>query len=233
MSEWIARHGAKTGVKSFAKDGIVSPVEWYAQPEGGERILFILKEAYDDIEHRIWDEAKWIAHEPCMEGCINKDCKNCRASGYTFNPMAEWIYGVYNVQSGTDTAYDNWLGVSSRNLTEYYQVRDSLLRRVALMNIKKSDGARASSDEDLFYYAALDKDLLRRQIELIAPTLIICGGTYGMLRCIYTELPKLEDSNNGHAMLGEIKVIATCHPNAKKRNEEKYKQVVENYKMLF
>lgn len=232
MSEWISRHGAKSGVKSFAKDGIISPEEWYALPEGEERILFLLKEAYDDVEHRVWDEARWIAHEPCMEECTRKDCQNCRASGYTFNPMAEWIHGIYSVGRGLDTQYDNWLGVSSHNMAKYYEVRDGLLRKAALMNIKKSDGARVSSDEDLFYYAALDKDLLRRQIELIEPTLIICGGTYGMLRCIYTELPKLEKSDNGCAMLGEVKVIATCHPNAKKKNEGKYKQVIENYRAL-
>ena len=229
MSEWIAKHGAKTGVKSFAMDGIISPEKWFSMSPEKERILFILKEAYDDVNHRIWDEAKWIAHEPCMENCESADCQNCRASGYTFNPVAEWIYGIYNAGSEN---YDNWLGVTSKNMDEYYTVRDELLSRVALINIKKSDGTRTSSDEDLFYYTVLDKELLTRQIELINPTLIICGGTYGMLRCLYTDLPKLEHSDNGHAMLGDIKVIAACHPNAKKKNEDKYLQVMENFRFL-
>ncbi|MBO5140292.1 MAG: hypothetical protein J6B76_06545 [Peptococcaceae bacterium] len=88
MKEWIKKHGARNGIKSFAIDGIVNPEVWFQLPNEKEKILFLLKEAYDDVEHRIWDETKWIRHEKCMDVC-EKDCDKCRATGTTFNPLAE------------------------------------------------------------------------------------------------------------------------------------------------
>ena len=233
MQQWIEKHKAENGVKSFAKDGIVNPKVWFQLPDGKEKILFLLKEAYDDIEHRIWDEAKWIRYEKCMDVCKN-DCSNCRASGTTFNPIAEWIYGIENLQNNSEKVYDNWLGISSKSLAEYYRYRDELLGQIAIMNLKKANGVRASNDADLYYHAALDKELLLKQLDLIKPTLIICGGTYDMLRCLITELPALTNSSNGCAKYDDLKIIAMCHPMAmvKGGNEEKYNQVVSLYKEL-
>lgn len=232
MNRWIARYKAANGIRSFAKDGIISPEIWFSNKCGKERILFILKEAYDDIEHRIWDEAGWIAHRKCMENCGN-DCSSCRATGSTFNPLAEWIYGINRAGAGEAAEYDNWLGVSDRNLKRYYEKRDELLCRTALINIKKPDGCRVSDTDELYWYASADKDLLTEQIALINPTLIICGGTYNIFRCIYTELPKLADPSDGFAVLGDIKIIACCHPNARSMsNEHKYYSVLKNYNKL-
>ena len=110
-----------------------------------------------------------------------------------------------------------------------HTVRDDLLSRIAVVNIKKSSGAKSSDMKDIMSYAEWDKDFLKEQIELIKPTVIVCGGTYEMLRHIYPELGEMERSSNGATMLGNIKVIASCHPNAHIKNEAKYRAVVENY----
>lgn len=232
MKKWKEKHNYC--INGFAEDGIVSPEVWFKLPAGEERIMFLLKEAYakedDNHEKRgkklVWDEAKWLAHDKCWQEC-SKDCKTCRITGSTFNPVAEWIYGIKNACHGEMKAYDNWLGVRSRKLRDYRSERDSLLLRVAVVNIKKSSGAKSSNVNDIMSYAEWDKELLKEQIDLIKPTVIVCGGTYEMLRHIYPELKA--HAGNGSSMLGNIKVIASCHPNAHIKNEEKYQTVVQSY----
>lgn len=231
MNIWKAKHHAEQN--GFAEDGIVSPERWFALPTEKERIMILLKEAYakEDAKSEkklVWNEAKWLAHEPCMKGC-GMDCRSCEITGGSFNAVAEWVYGITNARDGELKEYDNWLGARSRKMKEYRAVRDDLLSRIAVVNIKKSSGAKSSDMKDIMSYAEWDKDFLKEQIELIKPTVIVCGGTYEMLRHIYPELGEMEHSSNGATMLGDIKVIASCHPNAHIKNEAKYRAVVENY----
>jgi len=231
MEKWKTKHNAIDN--GFAEDGIVSPDIWFALPPEDERILLLLKEAYTVKDPKlVWSEAKWLAHEVCMENCGN-DCKACTITGGTFNAVAEWIYGIIHARDGTLNKYDNWLGVQSRKTKEYRTVRDSLLARTAIVNIKKSSGVSNSTHKDIKCYAEHDMDFLVEQIELIKPTVIICGGTYEMLRHIYPQLQELKCNNNGATMLGNVKVIASCHPNAHIKNEDKYHSVVGNYVSLF
>ncbi|MBQ2960881.1 MAG: hypothetical protein IJE09_06635 [Oscillospiraceae bacterium] len=230
MEEWQIRHGANIGQCGFAKDGIVYPNVWFSLAEEEERVLFLLKEAYTvENPKLVWDEAKWLSHQKCMNGC-EEDCRKCSITGSTFNPVAEWAYGIFSTKENVYPKYDDWLGVSSKKIQDYYIARDALLSRLAIVNIKKSSGVSASDNSDLYYYAALDKELLIRQIALIDPTVIICGGTYGMLRCLFTELGKLDNMNDGHTKLGKIKIIASCHPNSRTISKaDKYKAVLDNY----
>lgn len=234
MQQWIRKSAAVDGIRSFTKDGVIKPALWFSSTDSKERILFFLKEAYDS-KNRIWDETKWISHKECTEICENgADCANCRATGMSFNPMAEWIYGIENIARGTEKDYDNWLGLPPDKHTEsnYYSRRDQLLSTTAIVNIKKAGGTNHSSDEDLYYYAARDKELLIQQISLIQPTLLICGGTYGMLRCLFPDLPAIADSKHGISQLGNYNIIATCHPSKRCSNRKKYNNVMELYKEL-
>ena len=233
MEEWMLKHSVKEGVLGFAKDGIVSPSKWFILESNEEKILVLLKEAYDDLQ-RVWDEAKWIMHDHCMENCPD-DCMTCRATGTTFNPISEWIGGITGIESGSKKEYDNWLWTEGRSLDTYYKTRDEFLSRIAIMNIKKSNGTHTSSYEDLSSYALNDMDLLRKQIiEVIKPTLIICGGTYDLLRIVFPQLPALDNSLNGVATIDGMKIIAAYHPMApiKGGNAVKYAQVLENYEKL-
>lgn len=227
MKKWKAKHNAEEN--GFAEDGIVSPEVWFALPAEEERIMLLLKEAYAvENPKLVWSEARWLAHEECMKGCT-KDCKTCTITGGTFNSAAEWVYGIMGACNGERKEYDNWLGVRNRKMKEYRAVRDALLSRMAVVNIKKSNGAKSSDMKDIMSYAEWDKAFLKEQIELINPTVIVCGGTYEMLRHIYPELGEIEHSGNGAAVLGDTKVIASCHPNAHIKNAKKYHTVVENY----
>ena len=145
MNEWMKKHGADFGLCGFAKDGVVSPEVWFSLAEKEERIMFLLKEAYTvENPNLVWDEAKWLSHQECMDGC-EKDCSKCAVTGSTFNPIADWVYGICAATDGNDIKYDDWLGVTSKKMQDYYAVRDELLSRIAIVNIKKSSGHRQNA----------------------------------------------------------------------------------------
>jgi len=240
IKKWINKHKVEEMKKDFAIDGIVDTEVWYSLQR--ERILILLKEAYDDkkdmeiSQARIWNMTRWIKHDPsnpCTNNCGKGiDCSECRASGKTFNQIAEWVYGIEN---DGDVDYDAWLGITEEKTNEiYYQKRDALLRKVAIMNVKKLSGQNGSQNDDLCYYVTLDNDLLIKQIELINPTLIICCGTYSYLRFLFTDLPELENILHGSIKYQNYKIIATKHPMAivTGGNKKKYENVMQLYKNL-
>lgn len=246
MKKWKEKHNANEN--GFVKDGIVSPEVWFNIPQGEERILFLLKEAYSKENAKlIWDETKWLTHEKCTEECTeackktcskkekcnksdcDKDCKKCKITGNTFNPMAEWVYGINLANKGKPAVHDEWFGKPKK---EYKSARNEQLSRIAVVNIRKSGGEKKSNNKVLSDYTKWDKNELMKQIELINPTMIICGGTYIFLRILYPELEEFENSSNGRTMLGDIKIIATCHPNSRKNKKIKFKAIIDNYSLF-
>ena len=144
MSGLIDKHGVGDNIKNFVKDGIVNPNVWFNLPPEKEKILFLLKESYEsdkDIK-RISDLTKWICKTKCTEVYNKKcgdpkklNCKNCGADGKTFNPIAEWIYGINCISEGQEKEYDCYLGVENR---DFIKRRDELLKSVAIINLKKA-----------------------------------------------------------------------------------------------
>jgi hypothetical protein len=49
------------------------------------------------------------------------------------------------------------------------------------MNLKKSNGTPHSVDDKLKLYAEKDASMLRQQLGLISPDIVICGSTFSLL----------------------------------------------------
>jgi len=56
-----------------------------------------------------------------------------------------------------------------------------MLRRIAVVNVKKVNGVSISESDDLEQYVQNNTDLLRREITHVKPKIIICGGTFNFL----------------------------------------------------
>lgn len=166
MKRWKERH-ERLGYSVFIKDGVIDPEVWYTQDE---RILFILKEAYTNEE--ITENAD-----------LTDDLKKYVSSkGRIWNAVAEWTYGLTNTAKDTVPYFDNWLGVPNEDFEKYKNARADILKKCAVINIKKSNGKNTSDDIDLLKYVKEDGDLLARQIEIIDPTIIVCGSTFHLLK---------------------------------------------------
>ena len=136
--------------KVFISDGIVNKDVWNKLPPG-KKILVLLKEAYGG-------EANWSLSEKLLkEGPWNN----------TWNRIAEWSYGLLSTDSGKITPYDK---LNHKRANDF-------LQKIAIMNIRKSGGETSSVDNEIKQYAIYDKKEIIREIELIDPDIVICGGS--------------------------------------------------------
>ena len=154
--------------RAFIRDGVVNPAVW--EQLAGPRICFVLKEAYGEAGS--WDLAEWL-REGLREG---------RPDKRIWRRVIEWTYGLSH--SNRERAARYYPGI-------YEEERD-LLNKIAVVNLKKSDGRRASDYGEIGAYAWADREEIRRELALIGPDIVVCGSTFGALNRAYGERLDLE-----------------------------------------
>ena len=142
----------------FCDDGILSESDW---DKKRTKIIFLLKETFKDFK-------------------IIKGKYGPNGNSKTFwRKMQMWTYIADKIYNGEDVS----------NL-EAIEVKEKPNYEIAYVNIKKdvmkNKGAYQtnSNDEDIKKYAKSDSNLLKTQIDLINPDIIICCGTYKFLKHI-------------------------------------------------
>ena len=132
-----------------------------ADPENYTGILFLLKEAYGK-------ERKYGEYD------LAKDLAKNGPWGH-WGHVAKWTYGLLNTDEHVIAPYRdmNW------------EEKNAMLRRMAVINVKKVNGERSSSYDDLMNYARENAVILRREIAHIQPRIIVCGNTFHFLKEIY------------------------------------------------
>ena len=153
FEKWQARE--KHQGKLFNCDGIVNMDVWEKEDC---RILFLLKEAW---------------HKDSVSDPYNltEDLRNSEPWSSMWNRVAEWTRGIHLTAEGKPAPYRN-LKKSEAKLE---------LQKIAVINIKKSGGESRSKNDDLMKYVEEDYDLIYDQIEMVNPTIIVCGYTIGFL----------------------------------------------------
>lgn len=128
-----------------------------------KKIMFILKEAYND-KKTPWSLTDWL-----------RDRDNYPSM---WKRVAEWAYAIQN----TDI----------KNIANPKDIADfdndkikSIINKIAVINIKKSNGGKISNIKEINLYAKEDKDELTKQIEMIDPDIIVCGYTIEALDILY------------------------------------------------
>lgn len=147
-----------TGV--FVKDGVVCPDEWFSQ---SIRPLFLLKEAHGG-------ESDWDLINSYL---LNEDYKTTNL----WKRVSIWTKGIFNSTSEKIERFDND-DVDVKHFSNKY------LRKIAVVNIKKSKGESSSQKDNIESYAKFDKARLKQQIEICDPTIIVCGYTASMLNMV-------------------------------------------------
>lgn len=185
--------------KIFNSDGIICEEEWKKQDK---KILFILKEAY----HR---DIKIVNDYDLAEDlCNNGLWKNI------WKRVAEWSCGLVKTTSNYTEPY--------RSLNE--AEANSYLKKVAVINIKKSDGKSKSDYNEIIQYAEYDAEEILREIEIINPDIIVCGYTIGPLNATLKKMDptfvpfkynKKATSENYHYVWKNRIVIDYYHPAAR------------------
>lgn len=193
----------------FIRDGIVCPEQWFSQKV---RPLFLLKEAYHGTGD--WDLIK--------DHLLTKEKMG---KHITWKRVSQWTQGLLH----TSTTYL----CPFRDEAAMYYFGNELLRQIAVVNVKKSDGAKDSKKDNILQYAQCDCTELRREIELIDPTIIVCGYTITSLNIILGyNIKDRQNSNlyyftrlNGH----DVIVLDYYHPSNRYPDIMNYYGLIGSY----
>lgn len=175
----------------FISDGVACPEQWFSQDV---RPLFLLKEAYGgDCD---WDLRDHFMRDKVMVGNI------------TWRRITQWTRGIMGTTADEMPPFEKEEGP--------VRFGNEQLRKIAVMNVKKSGGRPRSDHDDLAAYAAYDSAEIAEQVRLIDPTVIVCGYTCDYL-AMALDLGLKEERNgnlfyfldlNGH----EVVVLDYWHP---------------------
>ena len=150
---WEKRH-FDAGYKRFIRDGIVNE-EWWSQEQRVPKICFFLKEARTEQEQGYNLVQDLYNYEPWK----------------LWQRVAVWTQAIQLAFSG-ERAYDE---------DKIRMKAHEAVKQTAVVNVKNSNGLAESQGDDLWQYVRDDKDLLKKELELINPDIIVCGYTFGML----------------------------------------------------
>ena len=199
FSNWnMDRKVQEDSLSPFVLDGVVVPEKWFQQKV---RPLFVLKEAYSSKKED-WDETEWLSGN-----------YHTKIYSKTFKCILQWTYIIEKKELPTkiDYKWDN-----------------GLFKTIALMNIKKYGGRNPSDNNNLKNHAQQHAQQIIKQIELIQPTIIVCGYTCWLLDIAYANCNQKiirENKNQNYSYNKiisnkEVQIIDFYHPAAIKSDKE-------------
>ena len=185
-------------------DGIVDETVFYSD-ENTPRVIFLLKETNGNDANgkapdhlKDWDYRYWLEHQQANG---EKSEQNDSNQFYrTFHSLCLWL--------------DVFRACINGHVMPFSEYRDSgqlspdrlrkNLHRTAILNLKKTWGGGSTSWNSLKSYLESDaaKNVIREQIELIQPNIVICGGrqVFDFARVIFAAEEK-------HILSGEKDVL--------------------------
>ena len=180
------------------------------------RVMFILKEGYDD-----WDEdgnpkgGGWMMTEGFDDGHYEIGSRN-----QTWKRILQVSYGIFNREQ-------NFSKIPKVPSTFYtYDEFGKIIRSIIYINTSKMPAQTLSSNYDVQQKFYVWKEIIREQINLYEPDIIIFGGTYTFYKNSFRELfgTKAPSDNemkvygDGRCVKGAFKdeknrlFIIACHP---------------------
>ena len=155
------------------------------------KVCYFLKEAYDTNENGFNLTKMLKEKEPWS----------------MWKKVAMWTQAIYNS--------------FSENISDYPDKNfQTTIQNIAVVNIKKSNGEKVSNNEDLQQFINLDKERIKKEIELINPDIIICGKTFKFLKQILDDMEIYE--NSLIAKWKNILIIDYYHPASRYPNKVNY-----------
>jgi len=159
------------------------------------KILWILKEA--NSEEGGWD----------LKGFIANNLIGYHNWRRTYKMIIYTTWGILNDFPKWEKRSRNW---EEENI--------SILRKTAIINLKKIPGPSVSSDRVIKEQFQENKSIIFKQIDTYNPDIIIFGGTMKYLH------PK--DLEKINAKKSKI-IISAYHPNARKNHQSYYENLIK------
>lgn len=192
MLEWA--QGSPKRVGRFIPDG---PLDWEGWTKAPLRVLFLMKEAYDvDGIKGKWLDGDFEGSPLGQRWTLPSLVKKCflqeeEALPKTWKNIFLWAQAMRSFDPSTPP---------SDELPDRIDDYTKVLMQCAVVNIKKSHGKKESRDADLLAYLeglSGDKpnaEWLESQVEILNPEVVICCGTYLVLRKLWKDSPIMSDA---------------------------------------
>lgn len=180
--------------KGFVSDGLVSEQDYLSSDR---KICIVLKEV-NDLDGGDWDLREFLA-----EG----------ARPQTWNNVVRWILGIRNISR--DIPWEEFDEINKED-------RQSSLKSICAMNLKKSPGTHTTDNASLNKMANEDRNFIERQFSLYDPDVTVCGGTGELFKEVagFDEYEWKRTSRGiwWYERAPKKYVIAYCHPEARVDN---------------
>ncbi|MDY0315672.1 MAG: hypothetical protein RBR32_11420 [Bacteroidales bacterium] len=133
-----------------------------------------------------------------------------------YRNMAYWLYGLCNIdKNGIAPKFET---LTDEKITDFFDKTP-----FAYVNCKKEAGLESVSDTELRHHIGLYKDFINKEIEILNPDIIVCGGTrrffFDNNNNIYEPLEKFSEWIYFNQEQKKV-VIASYHPSAWNISEE-------------
>ena len=182
-------------------DGVVDSKKYL---ECQVKVLYVLKEVNGGEN---WDLRKFL-----RDG----------AQWRTWNNIVRWQYGIGNIN--LDAKFSQVNNVDENKRKEY-------LKHIAVLNIKKEPGGASSKMSEIWSYSWEDRELIKNQIEIYNPDIIMCCGTGKIVQKRYLagKFEEWNETKNGikYKNINNCLIIDYYHPqNRNKKKEKLFKDLV-------
>lgn len=147
----------------------------------------------------------------------------------TFNPIVYTLYGIFNKMEWEEIPF---ISEEPENAT--------VIKNIAYVNMKKLPGTSLANHSEVQKHFS-ENDILKRQIELFKPQVIICGGTFDLLDNLFEEIygdeyDKMEERKENKTRIfhnSRLMIIDTYHPSNRSLGKEVYCNTIINSVLNF
>ena len=186
---------------AIVEDGIVDENEYLSSKY---KILYVMKEVNSS---EAWDLRKFL-----YDG----------GRPQTWDNIARWTQGILNLEKEY-----SWEELSKNN----EERRKTYLKKIGSINLKKTGGGYTSKIKEISKAARENKALIKNQIEIYKPDIIICCGTAGDLLNSVLEPKEINWSMTQRGVEyikdGQKLIISYSHPEARIRDAYLYYPLID------
>lgn len=218
----------KTG---FSYDGIICESEFEDKNNNNKKLIFLLKEVnacdakgnepkyFFDWDYRYWLEYQQFLNKEdtrtAEERSFGEKPGDSKFYRKSFNNIAMWV-DQFHTQDST-LSFEEYVAAGRRE----DENKRKQLGKTAIVNLKKTWGGGSTPWDELNHYLSSEvaRDVVRKQIDIIAPDVVICGGkgvTFDFAKIIFKpqKIEKIQASGKEYRYFkyGDAVFIDFYHP---------------------
>jgi hypothetical protein len=198
---------------------------WQLQPWYETSVVTFRRDGI--LDEGSWDRSKQILFIlKDANGSYTSDLRN-DWKRKSWPILSHWTYGLENIKNGKAPSFDE-------AAQEYEEGR---FHRAAILNLKKAVGGARVETAEVERYVVKDRGFILEEIAIIAPSVVVCCGTFDTVRLTLLDVKVASDGRTPHGCFkwptqpqGEGCLwIDSWHPSYRRQSyRTKYEKVMRN-----